>query len=220
MDDSNTVVIDNFDLDEEEDDALGDSMDSNMTSSSSSPSIDNSASKTNNSVTNVSNLELSTMSNNHSSPLLEWKNHRNRLSTRLGITLQKSPKNENEEEIDGSMSNSNEDNTGAVAPLLASSSNTSLADHDSMEDVPIDISFSSSHHTILPEKNHFQLLARNHELEDALDTSHEHIEMLSQQLSSTSNSNKASNHIIVKLKEQYQQLEGKLKSNTIYVIHY
>lgn len=202
MDDSNTVVIDNFDLDE--DDAFSDSMNSNMTSSSSSPSVDNSTSKNNDSITNVSNLELSTLSNNHSSPLLEWKSHRNRLSTRLGITLQASPKNENE---DG-MSSSNDDNAGAVAQLLASSNN-SLPDHDSMEDAPIDISFSSSHHTILPEKNHFQLLARNHELEDALDTSHEHIEMLSEQLSSTSNNNKTSNHIIVKLKEQYQQLEGK-----------
>ena len=142
-----------------------------------------------------------------STPLVEWKQHRNRISTRLGIGeyLQKSPKNEEEDDNDN------------INELLVTSSssydNNILSDHDSMEDTPINISFSASSpytaiHNNTSDKNHFQLLARNHELEDALDTSQEHIELLSEQLSSTNNNNKTSNHIILKLKDQYQQLEG------------
>ena len=211
MEDSNVVVIENFDLDDDDDDDEGESVVVASSSSSSlrRPAADEghggSASTTPTVVRTAVSVSTSSFANltmtafdedsNAFTPLVEWKEHRNRISDRLGLDLKRSPVEQ--ENADPHASDS-------IFPELA----------ESMGGLPLDL--SSSGESPNPGarqtmgQNHFQLLARNRELENALDTSHEHIELLADQLSSSSHKNDTSNHIILKWKESYRQLEEKM----------
>ena len=196
MEDSNVVVIENFDLDDDDDDVVVDEGHGGG-SASKTPTAARSAV----SVSSSSFVNMATSfdeDSNMFTPLVEWKEHRNRISDRLGLDLKRSPVEQ--EDADDS------------DPQAGESIFAELA--GSMGGLPLDL--SSSGESSKPgdrqrtAQNHFQLLARNRELENALDTSHEHIELLADQLSSSSHKNDTSNHIILKWKESYRQLEEKM----------